>query len=256
MKFSTRKHIGSRCLVFILVGSIFMATSVVSGPLKRKRVSDSRLGNGQTYPSTTGEPANRQSYASPATTGVNNCVPPTYWNTPLNIVVPSGSVLMVRVAEGVTSETAKGRPFSGSLETDIKVGQTFVAPAGSTVYGTVVESQAARRLTGRSKVELQLTGITIKNILYPIATSKYEEVGDRSGKKTVGAAGVGGLLGGARKMNESSDAKEDAAKKGAAIGMGASVFKKGESVSVSSGSLLQFSLVQPLVIQESQVQSQ
>jgi hypothetical protein len=163
---------------------------------------------------------------------------------------------MVRVAEGVTSETAKGRPFSGSLETDIKVWQTFVAPAGSTVYGTVVESKGARRLAGRSKVELQLTGITIKNILYPIATSKYDEVGDRSGKKTIGAAGVGAVLGGARKMDESSDDKEDARKKGAAIGASASAFKKGESVSVSSGSLLQFSLVQPLVINEHSVQSQ
>jgi len=77
--------------------------------------------------------------------------------------------------------------------------------------------------------------------LVPIATSGYTDAGDRSVRKAARGAAAGAAIGAI------ADGGEGAGK-GAAIGAAASGLKKGETISVSPGAVLEFRLQQPVTI--------
>ena len=157
------------------------------------------------------------------------------------ITIPAGTVLMVRTTGQVSSQTPTGQRFAAKLAVDLKAGPVVVAPAGTAVYGRVVKSSQAGRLVGRSTLELALSEINIKGTMYPLMTSDSSEAGRSSFRKTTRNAGMGALIGGA--FGDSHDAK-----KGAAIGAGVSVLRKGQSVVVPAGAMLEFRMTQPLMI--------
>ncbi len=88
-------------------------------------------------------------------------------------------------------------------------------------------------------MQLELTDIVINDHRYPIITDEYEIQGRSQGtaKKTLGGAVLGALIDGS-----------DGAKKGAAAGLGLSLLSKGKQVSISSGTLIDFRLQQPLTL--------
>jgi hypothetical protein len=92
---------------------------------------------------------------------------------------------------------------------------------------------------------LRLTELAVGPNLVPIMTSGYTDAGARSGGKTArgaaGGAAIGAIAGGG-----------EGAAKGAAIGAVASGLKKGEALSVSSGTLLEFQLQQPVTVNMAQ----
>ena len=93
-------------------------------------------------------------------------------------------------------------------------------------------------MVGKSKLQLGLTDINLGGTSVPISTSDFAESGDSSFKKTARntlvGAGVGAAFG--------------EAGAGAAVGAGASVIRKGESVTVPANAILEFRLVQPLQV--------
>jgi hypothetical protein len=157
------------------------------------------------------------------------------------VTIPAGTVLMVRTTNQVSSQTPAGQRFGAKLTVDLKAGRVVVAPAGTTVYGLVTKSSQAGRMVGRSTLELALREINIKGTMYPLMTSNFAEAGKSSFRKTARNAGMGALIGGA--FGDSDDAK-----KGAAIGAGVSVLRKGKSVVVPAGAILEFRMTQPLMI--------
>jgi len=96
-------------------------------------------------------------------------------------------------------------------------------------------------LAGKSTLELNLTDINVGGKMYPLMTTNFAEAGKGSFRKTARNAGMGALVGGA--FGDSDDAK-----KGAAIGVGVSVLRKGDSVVVPAGATLEFRMTQPLTI--------
>jgi hypothetical protein len=155
--------------------------------------------------------------------------------------VPAGTTLVVRMADPVSSKDPQGKRFTTTLETDLVVNGVTVAKAGTKVYGRIQSAQQARRYTGQSALDLRLTEMAIGANLVPIVTSGYAEAGQRSMQKTARSAGVGAAIGAI------ADGGEGAGK-GAAIGAVASGVKRGETVSVSPGELLEFRLQQPVAI--------
>jgi hypothetical protein len=150
-------------------------------------------------------------------------------------------VLMVKMTNQVSSQDPAGRRFSAKLAANSTAGGVVVAPAGATVYGRVTKSSQAGRLVGRSQLELNLSEINIGGKMYPIMTTNFAEAGKSSFRKTARNAGMGALIGGA--FGDSDDAK-----KGAAIGLGASVLRKGNSIVVPAGAMLEFRTTQPLTV--------
>jgi hypothetical protein len=157
------------------------------------------------------------------------------------VTIPAGTVVVVSMTSQVSSQNKAGQRFSAKLATDLKAGPVVAAPAGTTVYGRVTKSSQARRLTGRSTLELALSEVNIKGTMYPLMTSNFAEAGKSSFRKTARNAGMGALIGGA--VGDSDDAKT-----GAAIGVGVSVLRKGQSITVPVGAKLEFRMTQPLTI--------
>ncbi|MHC4521677.1 MAG: hypothetical protein ACYTAS_24045 [Planctomycetota bacterium] len=157
------------------------------------------------------------------------------------VTIPAGTVLLVSMTSQVSSQSKAGQRFTAKLATDLKAGRAVVAPVGTKVSGRVTKSSQARRLTGRSTLELSLSEIDIGGTMYPLMTSNFAEAGKSSFRKTARNAGVGALIGGA--VGDSDDAKT-----GAAIGVGVSVLRKGDSITVPVGAQLEFRMTQPLTI--------
>ena len=144
-------------------------------------------------------PYGRQPYGQP--------YPPQYPQQPYvaqkggdAVVVPSGSVLRVRINQGMNSKnTAPGTTFDGVVLSNVFAGNAIAIPRGATFQGTVVAAHSAGELSGKGELKLQLTGVTFGGKTYPVVTDFWWHQGvDKTGNtvgNTVGLAGVGALIG-------------------------------------------------------------
>jgi hypothetical protein len=155
------------------------------------------------------------------------------------VSVPAGSVLTVRMDSQVSSKDSSGKKFTGKLLADLMAGNVVVARAGTTVIGQVEQSKQAGRLAGKSQLQMTLVSIDLSGKLAPILTSNFAETGKSSFKKTARNVAGGAVIGNAFD-------RSGGAGKGAAVGVGASLIREGDSVTVPPGAILEFRLIQPL----------
>jgi preprotein translocase subunit YajC len=146
-------------------------------------------------------------------------------------------VLNIKLDTQVSSKDPEGKKFSGKLLENLTVGDKVVAKAGAAVYGQVDSSKQAGRLAGKSELKMSLSGIDINGKIQPIVTTNFSESGKSSFRKTARNATAGAVIGAA--------ADDDGAGKGAAVGVGVSMIRKGDSVTAPAGMLLEFRLSQP-----------
>jgi BON domain len=144
-------------------------------------------------------PYGRQPYGQP--------YPPQYPQQPYPaqkggdaVVVPSGSILRVRINQGMNSKnTAPGTTFDGVVLSNVFAGSAVAIPRGATFQGTVVAAHSAGELSGKGELKLQLTNVTFGGKTYPLVTDFWWHQGvDKTGNtvgNTVGLAGVGALIG-------------------------------------------------------------
>jgi hypothetical protein len=136
-----------------------------------------------------------------------------------------------------------GAIFTAVLETNLQVGNTVVAPAGTKVHGRLPEAKQAGRMAGKSELQLELKDIVIGGTAYPVLSSDYKVQGKSSGartaKRTLGGAGLGAIIGGI-----AGNAGMGAAI-GAAAGVTASAVQKGQAATIPAETLLEFHLQQP-----------
>lgn len=157
---------------------------------------------------------------------------------PASVTIPAGTMFLVRMVDGASSRDPRGKRFTVMLETDLVVNGTMVAKAGTRAYGRVANAQQAGRYVGRSVLDLRLSELTVGGVLVPILSGPYIEAGKSSlaktAKTTAAGAAIGGIAGDAGK--------------GAAIGATASGLKRGQTVGVMPGELLQFNLQQQVTV--------
>ncbi len=166
------------------------------------------------------------------------------------ITVPAGTRILVRTVDPIDTNTNKtGYRFEASLETNLMMDDVVVAPRGAKVYGHLADASSAGRMSGSSKLTLELTDIVIKGTSYPLLTSTFELRGQGEGKKTtrkvVGGAGLGALIGGIAGGGTGAAIGVAA---GAVGGTALAASKKGEQLKVPSESLIEFRLAQPAML--------
>ena len=157
------------------------------------------------------------------------------------VTVPAGTVMMVRMMDGISSQNKPGTRFTTTLDADIVIDGVTAVKAGTKIYGTLNSAKQAGRAIGQSSIDIRLSEITTDKGTQLIATSNFTDAGSRSGVKTLGAAAVGAGIGAVVDSH-------GGAGKGAAIGAGVSLLKKGETVTVPPGALLEFQLTRPLTL--------
>ena len=152
------------------------------------------------------------------------------------VTVPSGTSLLVRTVDHVSSSGKAGKSFAARLDVNLVVKGRVVIPAGSKVYGRVESSRSAGRAFGQSKLALSLRKIVVDGRPVAIATGNYEESGPRSGRKTAGRAAAGALVGVAFGGPAA----------GAAIGAATGLIGQGKSIEAPPGTLFEFRLTRPV----------
>ena len=163
------------------------------------------------------------------------------------VTVAAGTRILIRMIDSIdTTKQKAGYRFTASLETNLQVDNTVVAPRGTTVYGKLTSASSAGRMKGSSQLTLELTDIVINGTSYPLLTSDYsiqgKGEGSKTAKKVVGGAGLGALIGGIAGGGKGAGI---GALAGAGAGTAVAATKKGEQLSIPSESLLEFRLQQP-----------
>lgn len=167
------------------------------------------------------------------------------------VTVPQGTELMIRMIDSVDSSVNKpGDIFHASLEDDLRVAGVVVARKDAEVYGKLMEVQSAGRVTGKSELALQLTGMRALNgTIQPIVTGDYNQVGkSRTGqtiKHGLGGAVLGAVIGA---VAGGGGGAAKGAVIGGAAGTAVTAITRGQQVKVPSETLLQFQLAQPFTI--------
>jgi hypothetical protein len=168
--------------------------------------------------------------------------------TKKKITVPAGTRILIRTIDPIdTTKQKTGYRFTASLETNLQVENTVVAPRGTTVYGRLAQASSAGKMSGSSQLTLEMTDIVIDGTSYPLLTSTYEIKGKGEGKKTagkvIGGAGLGAIIGG---IAGGGTGAAIGALAGAAGGTALAASKKGEQLQIPSESLLEFRIEQPV----------
>ncbi len=156
---------------------------------------------------------------------------------PRTLTVPAGTMLLVRLMDSVSSRNRPGTHFATKLEYDLVVGDAVVLKGGTKIYGRVKSSTQARRVRGRSTLDIRLTQIQIAGKSVPITTNGYKVAGEASIKKAARGAAAGAIIGGV------VDGSKGAGK-GAAIGATVGELRKGQTITITPGTLLEFNLAQ------------
>jgi hypothetical protein len=114
----------------------------------------------------------------------------------MQVNVPAGSVLQVRINRGIDSEHIKpGTPFDGTVMNDVVAGGAVAIPRGAAVQGVVVDSKKTGALKGEGELSLQINSVTMGGIVYPLSTDVWERTGPDKTASTVNHAVGLGILG-------------------------------------------------------------
>jgi hypothetical protein len=176
--------------------------------------------------------------------------PPPPAPKPQPIVVPSGTMLTVRVGQALSSKTSQsGQTFLATLAQPVSVGGMRAIPSGATLSGTVVTAKAKGKIKGEGELTLQLTSVTVKGQTYPIQTAVLENTVKGKGKRTAATTG-GGAAGGALIGGIAGGGK--GAGIGALVGAGAGLLggavTGNQQIEIPAESALSFRMSAPLTL--------
>ena len=171
-------------------------------------------------------------------------------NVPAYVTVPAGTRISVRTIDGIDSrENHPGDRFKASLEEALVVNGAIVVPKGADIYGRLAESKKSGTFTGKSELQLELTGIVVNGQTVPLVTGEYELTGKSKGastaKRTIGGAALGGIIGA---LAGGGKGAAIGAGVGGGVGAGSEIITKGDQVKVPSETLLDFTLEQDVSI--------
>ena len=188
---------------------------------------------------TTSGGAVSQAAPPPGTPVRTTAAPPPSQSQPQTITLPTGTMLLVRMMDSISSRNKAGSNFTTKLEYDLVVGTSVALKGGTKIYGKVMASTQARRAIGKSTLDIRLTQLMINGKPVPFATSGYKTAGEASIKKAARGALAGAAIGA---IADGSDG----AGTGAAIGATLGALRKGQTITIPPGALLEFNLAQPL----------
>lgn len=167
-----------------------------------------------------------------------------------SVVVPGGSMIRVRVNQGMDSRhTVPGTLFDGVVLNDVVANNEVAIPRGTAVQGRVVDAQNAGALKGKGELALQLTQISLGGQTYPVLSDEWTHEGADKTSQTVGNAvglgAVGAMIGA---VAGGGPGALLGAGIGGAAGVGTSAASRRGEAMVPPEAILTFHLAQPLPV--------
>lgn len=160
------------------------------------------------------------------------------------LTIPAGTVLKVRMIDGVDSETSQlGQTFQASLDDPIMVDGQTVVPRGADIVAKLIEDKQSGKISGRTELTLDLVSMRINGRMVDLTTQEVTtSSGSRGSKSTKvigGAAAVGAVLGG---IFGGGRGAAIGATSGAGAGGAVQVLTKGQRVRIPPETRLSFTL--------------
>jgi hypothetical protein len=166
------------------------------------------------------------------------------------VIVPVGAGLDVRLEAPIASDTSQVEDMvRATLAEPFVADGVTIAPAGSTLIGTVTGVRESGRVRGRAELGVRFNRLQTPAVTYDIRTAPLRWVaegtkGEDAAKIGIGAAAgavIGGIAGGG-----------DGAAIGSAIGAGGGsavvLATKGEEIRLGSGARLRVELAEPMSV--------
>jgi BON domain/YMGG-like Gly-zipper len=152
----------------------------------------------QAQPNT--QPGGASASAPAAAPAPESAASPPAAPPPQQVTVPSGTVVKVRMIDGISSGTAQpGEVYRASVSAPLMLDNQVVIPRGATARVRVVHVQSAGQFEGQPLLKLELVGFTVGGTKYSVKSAYYTKAGQSRGKNTAekvgGGAGLGALLG-------------------------------------------------------------
>lgn len=173
------------------------------------------------------------------------------------IQLEEGSQFNAVLSSGISSESISNNDrISAQLMQDWIFNGIIIAPAGSIINGTVIDSRPATFAMGNGRIGINFNQmITPDGKMINLATNKVYIVGDSPRALKIAGRVAGGILGGvaiaAVSMLMGCDAKAliGGAAVGGALGTLSAISTKGEDIDIPEGTPLQIMLSEPMTIQ-------
>jgi hypothetical protein len=166
------------------------------------------------------------------------------------MTVPSGTLLKIRMIDGVDSETSQlGQTFQASLDEPVIINGQTAIPRGADVVAKLVEDKQSGKISGRTELTLDLASIRVNDKMIDITTGEVSQAsgsrGAKSAKVIGGATAVGAVLGG---IFGGGKGAAIGAASGAGAGGAVQVLTKGQRVKIPAETRLSFTLQNDLNI--------
>src|ERR1700751_4646177 len=98
------------------------------------------------------------------------------------VTIPAGTTIAVRTIDSIDStKNHVGDRFEATLEEPLIVDGNVVVSKGADLYGRLAESKKSGTFTGRSELQVELTGIVVNEQTIPLGTGDYEFKGNAEG---------------------------------------------------------------------------
>lgn len=137
------------------------------------------------------------SKSTPAPEAAAAPAPPPPPPQPVEVAIPAGTEITVRMIDGVdSSRDQAGQEFGASIAAPVVINNQVVISQGSDARVRLVKAANAGHMTGKSEVELTLSSITVDGSSYNADTTSYSQAGASRGKRTAETVGGGAVLGG------------------------------------------------------------
>lgn len=164
--------------------------------------------------------------------------------------LPAGTNIVVRLIDGVDSETAKpGQTFNASLDEAVMINGDTVIPRGADATLKLVDAKDSGKLTGRAELTLDLMSVRVNGQMVDVNTQTISRESDSRGARTAkvagGTAAVGAIIGA---IAGGGKGAAIGAAAGGAAGAGAEIVTKGQRVKIPSETRLTFVLDTPVRI--------
>jgi hypothetical protein len=169
------------------------------------------------------------------------------------VTVPSGTQLVVELQEGVSSaESQIGDVVNARVVEPVSMNGEVVIEAGSQVTGRVTQAVRSKKIGGRARLGLELTGLELPSGETSTISGAFYREGKSQTKKdaaTIGGAAAGGAILGrviGHDRGKEADGTAVGAIVGAAVGTGIAASNRGQDIVLPQGTKLSIRLDAPV----------